>query len=186
MEPDMAVHGTSGPVNVSYPNWRYNETIPLYQALSALGVPTAGDVNAGTAGITYLPLDLDPIAQTRSTARRAYYDSAASRPNLYVSTGQTVTRVLFEGQPGAEGGASGGQNGAGSAAVSNGIFGPPPTASPSAKKRAIRSFGQFSTSNSSCNSTDLRAIGVEVCVPANSTHSPARLSGRADIALVCS
>lgn len=177
MEPDMAVHGSGGPVNVSYPNWRYNETIPLYQALQALGVPTAQDVNDGTAGITYLPLDLDPVTQTRSTARRAYYDSVASRPNLYVTTEQTVTRVLFENQPGEEGGASGGENGAGSAAVSSGIFGPPPTATASSRKRNVRSFGGLTSGNSSCNSTDLRAIGVEVCPVRDMNRFPG-FSGR--------
>ena len=139
IEPDMAIHGLTGPVNVSYPNWQYNETIPLYQALSALGVPTAEDVNDGTAGITYLPLDLDPVSQTRSTARRAYYDTAASRPNLYVSTGQVVTRVLFENQQ---------ENGARTGAT------------PSTRPRL--SGGGAQATNSSCNGPDLRAIGVEV------------------------
>ena len=188
MEPDMSVHGTHGPVNVSYPNWRYNETIPLYQAMHALGVPIAEDVNDGTAGITYLPLDLDPSTQTRSTARKAYYDPAASRPNLYVTTGQTVTRVLFEDQPGEEGAASGPQNGAGSAADSNGIFGPPPTASASNRRRDFLHQGQHSARNSTCNSTLLHAIGVEVRSKSHRRHLFIALlcsRNRANTILVC-
>lgn len=44
-----------------------------------------------------MPTDLDPINQTRSDARRTYYDPYASRPNFHVITGQHVTRILIEG-----------------------------------------------------------------------------------------
>ena len=41
-----------------------------------------------------MPTDLDPINQTRSDARRTYYDPYSSRPNFHVITGQHVTTLL--------------------------------------------------------------------------------------------
>ena len=61
-------------------------------------MPTEYDPNDGTvAGAAFIPTDLDPHNQTRSDARRAYYDPYASRPNLHVMTGRQVTRILIEG-----------------------------------------------------------------------------------------
>ena len=54
------------------------------------------------AGAALVPTDLDPSNQTRSDARRAYYDPYATRNNFHVITGQHVTRVLIEGVEGAD------------------------------------------------------------------------------------
>ncbi|KAK4985849.1 hypothetical protein LTR28_002086 [Elasticomyces elasticus] len=92
---DPDVHGFSGPVNVSYSKYFYNESANLFSALNELGVPTAFDPNDGTvAGASFLPFDIDPNNQTRSDARVSYYDPYLARPNLWVSTGQHVTRLL--------------------------------------------------------------------------------------------
>jgi choline dehydrogenase len=98
---DSSVHGYDGPVNVSFPNYTWNASINLFEGLNELGVPTAYDPNAGdVAGASYLPFDLDPVTQTRCTARRAYFDSVVGRPNLWVATEQTVTQILFDGANG--------------------------------------------------------------------------------------
>lgn len=98
---DPSVHGYSGPVNVSFPNYTWNASVNLFNALNELGIPTAYDPNAGdVAGASYLPFDLEPVTQTRSTARRAYFDSVISRPNLWVFPEQTVTQLLFDGAQG--------------------------------------------------------------------------------------
>jgi len=90
------VHGYVGPVNVSYPAYFWNQSAALFGALNELGMPTAYDPNTGwIAGASFLPMDLDPGTEERSTARRAYYDPYVSRPNLWVSTGQTVTQILL-------------------------------------------------------------------------------------------
>lgn len=92
------MHGHAGPVNVSYSRHVYNQTGNLFAALNELGIPTAEDPNAGTvAGASYMPVDIDPVRQTRSDARVAYYDPYISRTNLWVSTGQAVTQVLMQG-----------------------------------------------------------------------------------------
>ncbi|KAL8947949.1 MAG: hypothetical protein Q9222_005818 [Ikaeria aurantiellina] len=94
-----AVHGTSGPVQVSYPRYFYPQsTANLFAALNYLGVPTEFDPNDGSsAGAAFVPTDLDPNNQTRSDARRTYYDPYVSRPNFHVITGQHVTRIMIEG-----------------------------------------------------------------------------------------
>ncbi|KAK4544931.1 hypothetical protein LTR36_003836 [Oleoguttula mirabilis] len=96
IEADPDAHGYDGPVSVSIPNYIWNSSAMLFGALNELGVPTAYDPNTGrVAGASFLPLNLDPDTQTRSTARAAYYDPVTARPNLWVSTGQYVTQVLF-------------------------------------------------------------------------------------------
>ncbi|KAK6431489.1 hypothetical protein LTR95_012350 [Oleoguttula sp. CCFEE 5521] len=98
---DRSVHGYAGPVNVSYPNYQWNSSTSLFSGLAELGIPIAYDPNAGdVAGASFLPFDLDPVTQTRHTARRAYYDSVANRPNLWVATGSMVTQILFNGAQG--------------------------------------------------------------------------------------
>lgn len=68
----------------------------LFGALNELGVPTAYDPSNGLiASASFLPLSLDPSNESRSTARRAYYDPVVERPNLWISTGQHVTQILF-------------------------------------------------------------------------------------------
>ncbi|KAI9830622.1 MAG: hypothetical protein M1819_005432 [Sarea resinae] len=98
---DPAVHGTSGPVHVSYPHYFYNQSVNFFSALNMLGVPTAFDPNAGTSsGATFIPTDISPENQTRSDARRTYYDPYVMRPNFHVVTGQHVTRIIIEGVEG--------------------------------------------------------------------------------------
>ncbi|KAL8925782.1 MAG: hypothetical protein Q9208_003279 [Pyrenodesmia sp. 3 TL-2023] len=93
-----SVHGFSGPVQVSYPRYFYPQSTNLFAALNYLGVPTQFDPNDGSsAGAAFVPTDLDPINQTRSDARRTYFDPYVSRPNFHVVTGQHVTRILIEG-----------------------------------------------------------------------------------------
>ncbi|MCJ1339800.1 hypothetical protein MMC09_005092 [Bachmanniomyces sp. S44760] len=90
-----AVHGFSGPVQVSYPNYLYPQSTNFFAGLNYLGVPTEFDQAEGrTAGAAFVPTDLDPINQTRSDARRTYYDPYSSRPNFHVITGQHVTTLL--------------------------------------------------------------------------------------------
>lgn len=69
--------------------------------MNILGLPTQFDPNDGTsAGPAFVPTDLDPNNQTRSDARRTYFDPYVTRSNFHVITGQHVTRVLIEGTGG--------------------------------------------------------------------------------------
>lgn len=72
--------------------------VNLFAAMNQLGLPSQYDPNDGTsAGPAFVPTDIDPNNQTRSDARRTYFDPYAHRPNFHVITGQHVTRILIEG-----------------------------------------------------------------------------------------
>lgn len=66
--------------------------------MNMLGLPTQYDPNDGiSAGPALVPTDIDPNNQTRSDARRTYYDPYVDRSNFHVITGQHVTRLLIDG-----------------------------------------------------------------------------------------
>ncbi|KAK5199393.1 hypothetical protein LTR47_006827 [Exophiala xenobiotica] len=91
------VHGSSGPVQVSYPNYYWPQTNNWFEALHELGIPTSAEPNEGlAAGGYFLPLDIDPNNQTRSDARRSYYDPNIARNNFNVQPNSQVTRILFD------------------------------------------------------------------------------------------
>jgi GMC oxidoreductase len=69
----------------------------FFRALHELGVPTVYDPDEGvSAGGYFLASDIHPQNQTRSDARRAYYDPYISRKNYNVIPNSHVTRILFE------------------------------------------------------------------------------------------
>ena len=75
-----------------------NRSVSLFEAMNQLGLPTQFDPNDGTsAGPAFVPTDIDPQNQTRSDARRTYFDPYVHRSNFHVITNQHVTRILIEG-----------------------------------------------------------------------------------------
>jgi len=107
--------------------------------------PNSGDV----AGASFMPVDIDPINQTRCSARRAYYDPYSTRPNLWVSTGQTVTQILFEGLTGNTNSSipvSGDSNvGQGDAPNTGNLFGNASTTITAQHKLELRDIGRSKT-----------------------------------------
>jgi choline dehydrogenase-like flavoprotein len=66
-------------------------------ALNILGVPTAFDPAEDiTPGGSFLPSTIHPTNQSRSDARRAYYDPYIYRTNFHVATSQQATRIVTE------------------------------------------------------------------------------------------
>jgi choline dehydrogenase len=60
-------------------------------------VPKCNDPNDGSmSGGYFIPLNVHPTLQTRSDARRVYWDPVRGRPNLSIAVHAQVTRVLFE------------------------------------------------------------------------------------------
>ncbi|KAL2039964.1 hypothetical protein N7G274_007367 [Stereocaulon virgatum] len=158
-----AVHGTSGPVQVSYPRYFYPQSINLFAGMNLLGLPTQFDPNDGTsAGPAFVPTDLDPNNQTRSDARRTYFDPYVGRSNFHVITGQHVTRILIDGvssnQAVSNPTAGGNTNGNGpSSGDNNGFgFGPAGSTPPLPGKRFARS-----TSSQDPRTASRRVTGVE-------------------------
>ena len=143
---------------------RVTPIVNLFEGLNHLGIPTLYDPNDGTsAGAALVPTDLDPQNQTRSDARRTYYDPYAHRPNMHVITGQHVTRLLIEGVNGssivADPTAGGNQNGEGTA---NGNpdgfgFGPSANTPPLGGQTSSRFIRRQEP-----NSSSLRVTGVQV------------------------
>ncbi|KAK3294061.1 GMC oxidoreductase-domain-containing protein [Chaetomium fimeti] len=95
--PDQSVHGTSGPLEVTYPNFLYNQSTNFLRGLSELGVPLLADPNAGVAvGAMIAPSSMSASNQSRMDSRRAYLDPVLHRPNLHLAVQQTVTRLLID------------------------------------------------------------------------------------------
>ncbi|KAG9597146.1 FAD/NAD(P)-binding domain-containing protein, partial [Aureobasidium melanogenum] len=95
---DASQHGEVGPQNVSFPTFQYPASQQFFAALNRMGVPTQPDPAAPTEkGAMYLPQGISQLNQSRADARRARWDPVAGRENFYVSTGQHVRRILFDG-----------------------------------------------------------------------------------------
>ena len=143
----------------------YDLTVNLFAALNSLGVPTQFDQAEGiTAGAALVPTDIDPTNQTRSDARRAYYDPYATRQNLHVITGQHVTRILIEGisgdQPTQNPTTGGNNNGQGPDSGNTGNFGFGPAGGPPPPPPGTNPNRRFSPRDPS--NSNLRITGVEV------------------------
>jgi choline dehydrogenase len=68
-----------------------------FRALNELGVPTVYDPDEGiAAGGYFLAADIHPNNQTRSDARRTYYDPFYARKNYNVLQNSHATRLLFD------------------------------------------------------------------------------------------
>lgn len=65
--------------------------------MAQLGVPILTDPNNGTgAGAMLIPNDINSENQTRSDARRSYYDPFSIRSNFHVLTNYHVTKLLLK------------------------------------------------------------------------------------------
>ena len=67
-------------------------------AVQELNIPIALDqANGGATGGYWCPHNQDPVSVTRSSAQEAYWNTASSRPNLHLITGNRVTKLLTQG-----------------------------------------------------------------------------------------
>jgi choline dehydrogenase-like flavoprotein len=95
---DASYYGTSGPLQASFPNFEYPDVKTIWEAYRSEGYTSPREHAAGEAvGMLWIPTSLDPKTQTRSDARRTYYDSVKSRGNLKLITGVSATEILFDG-----------------------------------------------------------------------------------------
>lgn len=94
---DASAYGTNGPLQASFPNFEFPDVKVIREAFSSEGYPTPREHATGDAvGTLWIPTALEPKTQTRSDARRTYYDSVKSRANLKLVTGVEATEVLFD------------------------------------------------------------------------------------------
>lgn len=68
-----------------------------FRALNELGTSTVYDPDEGlAAGAYFLPSNIQPFNQTRSDARRTYFDPFIARKNYNILPNAQVTRLLFD------------------------------------------------------------------------------------------
>ncbi|GAA5938083.1 hypothetical protein JCM1841_003805 [Sporobolomyces salmonicolor] len=97
---DASVHGTSGPVEVSFSSYISDQFTGFYDGLRTLNVSVAGDLNDGIMhGVSWSQSTISSGGldnQHRVTSQTAYIDPIiGSRSNLVVMTGVQATQVLW-------------------------------------------------------------------------------------------
>jgi choline dehydrogenase len=100
IEWDEGVHGTTGPLQISYPPYQFPVVQEYFRAFHELGIQTPRDPNDGSGtGVFWVPSTLNPVSRTRSYARTAHFDRVAGqRPNYHVLAMAAATRIVFDGQ----------------------------------------------------------------------------------------
>lgn len=112
---DLAEHGRTGPWKIGY-----SHLTPLtnnfLDACDSVGIPKTADINSsrGINGVSRMQTFIDDNGQRSSTAVAYLTADVASRPNLKLAVGQTVTKILFD-EAGSEPRAVGVEMSAGSA-----------------------------------------------------------------------
>lgn len=93
---EVAQHGKSGPWQIGYSHWSLFGPRFL-DACAAQGIPKVRDINsnAGINGATRLQTFIDSKGQRSSAAVAYLTKDVASRSNLKIAVGQTVTRIIF-------------------------------------------------------------------------------------------
>ncbi|CAG9984435.1 unnamed protein product [Clonostachys byssicola] len=94
---DPEVSGTTGPINVSYPNY-YPTTHQLWrQALNSLGIESnEAHLSGSNTGVWTCVNSITPEEQTRSYATNSYYLPNVHRKNLFLLTGAFVDEITLE------------------------------------------------------------------------------------------
>ncbi|GAA5876780.1 hypothetical protein JCM16303_006284 [Sporobolomyces ruberrimus] len=98
---DPSVHGTSGPVQVSFSPYVSDQFTGFYEGIQSMGVPVANDLNDGVMdGVAWSQSTIGkggPLNERRVTSQTAYIDPVwLERTNLCVLPGMQATRVLFD------------------------------------------------------------------------------------------
>ncbi|KAK0535096.1 hypothetical protein OC835_002474 [Tilletia horrida] len=91
---DDAIHGSSGPIQLSYSHWFGPLHKQFNRAFDDLGLPMNPDgVSGNPIGYWCSPATVDPATGRRSDAASAYFAPNSTRPNLKVLTGALATRI---------------------------------------------------------------------------------------------
>ncbi|KAK4233272.1 oxygen-dependent choline dehydrogenase [Achaetomium macrosporum] len=91
------VHGHSGPVQVSFPNFYYPASGNWFEAAVSSGISVSGDPSDGNArGVIFFPSVTDHTTRTRSHARLNHYTGVQPRANYHLLASHTVSKVLFD------------------------------------------------------------------------------------------
>ncbi|GAA5912640.1 hypothetical protein JCM6882_004698 [Rhodosporidiobolus microsporus] len=92
---NASLHGTSGPIEASYPPYLSPQFGGFYDSLRSLDVPVAEDLHSGeNHGVSYAPSTMHHRGTDRSRAYSIDYLDIA--PNLVVMTGAQATRINWK------------------------------------------------------------------------------------------
>ncbi|KAF2455331.1 hypothetical protein BDY21DRAFT_324656 [Lineolata rhizophorae] len=85
-------------VYASYPgSYMSPQLLTIYNAMSVMpGVDVPADGHAGTHGLFYYPVSVDPRSMTRSYSRTGHWDNL-NRTNYEIITGSRADEILFDG-----------------------------------------------------------------------------------------
>ncbi|KAL4812299.1 hypothetical protein BDW67DRAFT_188812 [Aspergillus spinulosporus] len=86
-------HGTTGPVQSSFPPFITSTQKTFISALRQLGIPIQLDGTATAIGGFWSPNSLDPVTRERSYARTTYHELSKERQNYHVLLEALVTRL---------------------------------------------------------------------------------------------
>jgi choline dehydrogenase-like flavoprotein len=105
---DRSVWGHDGPIHASIAPFQWPELpnfLNAWKDISSQLEPGQAPIrfprdgaSGDAVGVIWAPNSQDPTTETRSSARNAYYDPVAHRPNLHLITGTKVKKVTFCGK----------------------------------------------------------------------------------------
>ncbi|KAK0712316.1 hypothetical protein B0T21DRAFT_415884 [Apiosordaria backusii] len=94
---DPSLHGTTGPVQASFPSFHFKGSGIWFEAAVSSGLRAGGDPHAGDgSGVVYIPSVTSGTTRTRSHARLNHYTRIQPRSNYHILAGHTVARILFD------------------------------------------------------------------------------------------
>lgn len=100
---NTSAHGDSGPIQVGFSEYIFDEVakwIPAWETLGLSGKDLAG---GSTHGAMISTSTINMQNQTRSDSKAGYIDPLPPRSNLVILTNQQVTSVIFNGSTDASG-----------------------------------------------------------------------------------
>lgn len=96
---DTSTVGTSGPLDITYPNYAQPVSTWVQKGMAAIGIPPINGLTSGTLmGSSWLLNTINHTVGLRESSETAYLDPALSRPNLIVYTDTLAKNVLFKGK----------------------------------------------------------------------------------------
>ncbi|CBQ68668.1 related to Glucose oxidase [Sporisorium reilianum SRZ2] len=97
VKPVASDYGSSGPIQVAFPNYISQQVRRWIPALMELGIPKNDQPLAGeNVGVSQQPSDINPSNYTRSYSAPAYLFPNQARSNLNVLTNALVSKVNFD------------------------------------------------------------------------------------------
>lgn len=97
IEYESSSHGHNGPIHTTWPAVTYDPIGAFIRSSEAVAAPLNSDPYNGRNWGTYVAAaTMKKSDWTRSYSRTGYIDPVASRSNLHVLTGHTVTKINFD------------------------------------------------------------------------------------------